>query len=379
MAIQGDNILHILKKPRFPIGRIFLIILSVNLLVWLIGFGTMVYFPKTASSSAYAMNYKDLTTFKAISSQVLSLCFFTVFFYGLLNIFYYADVLKKKSKQYILYSVSFAIILGLYNYILNLIYPDNINKTKKIIGDNHLWFFSILGYTIWGVMFVLIVTYVLSAAKAKDEKARNQELLERNNQLEIEKLRAEYNFLKAQINPHFMHNSLNFLYSKSLPYSPELSEGILTISEIMRYALMNESNSEGLVLLSKEVDHVRNIIKMNQLRFDNKLNIELRVSDPIAGVKIIPLVLITIVENAFKHGDIRNMEHPLKIDLDIDEDYIYFSCVNKKKIGPKELSFGIGLNNTKRRLKMIYGEQATLTINESKDTYQVSLKIPYTR
>lgn len=345
----------------------------------MIGFGTMVYFPKTASSNGYVGNYKDLMTFRAISSQLISLCFFTVFFYGVLNIYYFADVLKQKPKQYILYSVLFAAIFGLFNYVLNLIYPDNINKAKKMVGPDHLWYFKVLGYFIWAVIILLTTTYVLSTAKNKDEKKRNQQLLERNSQLEIEKLRAEHNFLKAQINPHFMHNSLNFLYAKSLPYSPELSEGILAISEIMRYALRNETNSDGFVLLSKEIDHIRNIIKMNQLRFDNHLNIVFHVSDHIAGIKIIPLVLITIIENAFKHGDVRNDEYPLTIDLQLDESYIYFSCSNKKKTGPKELSFGIGLNNTRRRLQMIYGEKASMTVNDTKDQYEVKLTIPYTR
>ncbi len=76
-------------------------------------------------------------------------------------------------------------------------------------------------------------------------------------------------FLKAQINPHFLHNTLNFLYAKSLPYSSELSEGILTLSEIMRYSLEKEEDRGGKVLLTKEIEHVNNVIKIQQLRFDH--------------------------------------------------------------------------------------------------------------
>jgi LytS/YehU family sensor histidine kinase len=144
----------------------------------------------------------------------------------------------------------------------------------------------------------------------------------------------------------------------------------------MRYALLNDSDSDGRVLLNKELEHIRNIIKMNQLRFDNKLNIQMEISRNQAGIKILPLILITITENAFKHGDIRNEKVPLTIRLRVEEDYIYFTCSNKKKVGPKELSFGIGLNNTRKRLTMVYGNKAVMEIKDSSDIYEITLKIP---
>ncbi|PZP45837.1 MAG: hypothetical protein DI598_12810 [Pseudopedobacter saltans] len=316
-----------------------------------------------------------MLTPKAIGQQLISILFFTFFFFITTNTYYYAGILKKKTKHYLFYGLVFLLLFIAYSLLTNIIYPDYTEKSKKIFGEKSLLFFTILGILIWVVMILLIVVYALSTAKTKDEKSRNQKLLERNSQLEIEKLRAEYNFLKAQINPHFMHNSLNFLYSKSLPYSPELSEGLLTISEIMRYALMNDANSDGLVLLSKEVEHIRNIIKMNQLRFENQLNIVFGIKGNINGVRVVPLVLITILENAFKHGDIRSTNYPLSISLVID-DNISFSCFNKKKIGPKELSFGIGINNTKQRLEMLYQGNAKLEIKDGTETYLITLQLP---
>ena len=93
-----------------------------------------------------------------------------------------------------------------------------------------------------------------------------------------ERLQTEHAYLRAQISPHFLHNVLNFFYAKSLPYSPELSDGILTLSSVMRYALQNEEDSNGMVLLDKEVEHLQNIIKINQLRFSNKLQIQFTVT-----------------------------------------------------------------------------------------------------
>jgi LytS/YehU family sensor histidine kinase len=194
-------------------------------------------------------------------------------------------------------------------------------------------------------------------------------------QLEVEKSNANFNFLKAQINPHFLHNTLNFLYSKSLPYSPELSEGILTLSDIMRYALSEGNARDGKAPLKDEIEHLRNVIKINQLRFSNNLNVELDVQGVINGAQIIPFVLITLVENAFKHGDLKSNEHPIVIKTKVEGKHLYFYCRNKKKTGPKELSTGIGLDNIKKRLDLAYGKKYHFLVKDDAEFYTTELII----
>jgi sensor histidine kinase YesM len=195
-------------------------------------------------------------------------------------------------------------------------------------------------------------------------------------QLEMEKVQANYLFLKAQINPHFLHNTLNFLYAKSLPYSSELSEGILTLSEIMRYSLEKEEDQGGKVLLTKEIEHVNNVIKIQQLRFDHSLQISFEINGEVAGLRIVPFVLITIVENAFKHGELKNPDFPISIRLTVSGDgSLQFRCVNKKKTGPRELSTGIGLDNTRKRLDLAYGENYSLYTKEQAELYTVDLNL----
>jgi LytS/YehU family sensor histidine kinase len=194
-------------------------------------------------------------------------------------------------------------------------------------------------------------------------------------QLEVEKTQANLNFLKAQINPHFLHNTLNFLYAKSLPYSPELSEGILTLSDIMRYAL-GPAARDGKVALKEEIEHVRNVIKINQLRFSNNLNVNFDVNGVVNGATTIPFLLITIVENAFKHGDLKSDEHPIEIKLEmLDSGRVYFFCRNKKKNGPKEISTGIGLDNIKKQLDLTYGHNYVLNIKDEAEFYTTELTI----
>jgi len=208
-----------------------------------------------------------------------------------------------------------------------------------------------------------------------DEKKRKKILEEQNLQLQIEKSSANLNFLKAQINPHFLHNTLNFLYAKSLPYSGELSEGILTLSDIMRYALSETNARDGRAPLKDEIEHVWNVIKINQLRFNNTLNVEFTVNGQTDGLTIISFVLITIVENAFKHGDLKNQEAPIEINVQVKGNKLKFSCRNKKKTGPKELSTGVGLDNIRKRLDIAYGDNYHLDIKDEPGFYTTELTI----
>ena len=225
-------------------------------------------------------------------------------------------------------------------------------------------------------LFFLGLSFLIAyLTKLRDEQKQRKVLEEQKLQLEVEKTQANFNFLKAQINPHFLHNTLNFLYAKSLPYSSELSEGILTLSDIMRYALSEGNAKDGRAPLKDEIEHVRNVIKINQLRFSNNLNVKFNVEGVINGATIVPFVLITLVENAFKHGDLKSTASPIEINLLVRDHHLNFQCRNKKKNGPKELSTGIGLDNIKKRLDLAYGEDYLLRVNEDSNFYFTELTI----
>ena len=203
-------------------------------------------------------------------------------------------------------------------------------------------------------------------AMTKDQMRKDQERLELENTL-----------LKAQINPHFLYNSLNFLYAKSLPLSNELSNGIIKLSDIMRYSLQPH-DVDGLVLLGDEVEHIKNVIEMAQLRFSNGVYLEFNCEGNIAGIKIIPLALITLVENVLKHGVISDQNMPAKLHLLITEKGIlHFTTWNRKRIGLKELSTGIGLNNTLKRLQNAYNKDCAVKISDGNDDFGVDLTIDF--
>lgn len=268
----------------------------------------------------------------------------------------------------ILCSYGMAILLWLLNtYIISaLIHANEIGSSKAPIDIFRfcievLWLFIIYAFFAFGYYYL-------------NKSIQHQKQL---RLIEKEKHHAEYAFLRAQINPHFLNNTLNFFYAKSLPLSTELANGIMTLSEIMRYSLEIDQDDQT-TLLDREIEHIKNLIDINQLRFNHELQIDFRVDGDTCHVNIIPLVLITIVENALKHGDCSDELNPVKIYLEIspDQHYLYLKTHNMKKEIPKEPSSGIGMENIRRRLGHQYGTCFTLSILETETDYTIELNHP---
>ncbi len=350
---------------RFRFWNVFWVVLA--LFIFLFIFGLM-----AASINPIAkaeLDKHDFLALKNIISQVVSFTFTVVYYYLTLNLFYKLMAQKRPFIDYLKRSVIIVIVLLVYYSLSYLGFDDREIKSKITIP---LMVFSYFISTAFYLGLSILIAYLVYL---RDEKKQNKILEEQKMQLELEKSAANFNFLKAQINPHFLHNTLNFLYAKSLPYSEELSEGILTLSDIMRYALSEGNARDGKAPLKDEIEHMQNVIKINQLRFSNQLNVQFEVDGKVNGQMIIPFVLITLVENAFKHGDLKNTAYPISIRLSVEEKTLAFYCSNKKKTGPKELSTGIGLDNIRKRLELAYGNNFTYNVKDEDGYYSTELII----
>src|SRR5256885_9929416 len=355
-----------LNYKRFSFWKIFWGVLGINLFFGLIAVVAISMMANPGEN--YHMD--DILSWKNAVKQVINITFTTIFAYYAFNYYYYLMVERKNFIYYLRFSILFAIVCFIYYLILGYYFPPKASmKSQVTLG------LMIFSYSLTILFFIGISLLIAYFTNLRDEKKQRKVLEEQKMQLEVEKSQANFNFLKAQINPHFLHNTLNFLYAKSLPYSPELSEGILTLSDIMRYALSEGNTKDGKALLKDEIEHVRNVIKINQLRFSNNLNVKFEVNGMLNGATIIPFVLITIVENAFKHGDLKSSDNPIEINLKIEEDQLLFFCRNKKKKGPKEISTGLGLDNIKKRLDLAYGSSYKLIIQSDPDFYSTELII----
>jgi hypothetical protein len=197
-------------------------------------------------------------------------------------------------------------------------------------------------------------------------------------QSEKEKLTAELSYLKAQINPHFLFNSLNSIYSLTLQKSDNAAASVQKLSSMMRYVLTEANND--FVPLQKELNHIRDYIELQRLRFGNDLPLHCTITGDEKNKKIAPLILISFIENAFKYGVNAEEDAEIKIEINVYDKSLGLFVSNNMvtvNIGEKEKS-GIGLDNTKSRLELVYPDAYKLDIKETAKQYIVNLSIRLT-
>lgn len=195
--------------------------------------------------------------------------------------------------------------------------------------------------------------------------------------LEKEKSQTELDLLKQQLNPHFFFNTLNNLYALSLQKSDKTPESILQLSELMRYTIYK--GQEKTVKLSQELDHIDDYIQLQQIRLQKNLNFEFNKQVKNDQVDIAPLLLIVLIENAFKHGiEPADDTASLKLSLISNDNTLVFSCENS--FDPEEVNEikGIGIDNLRKRLELLYPDRYTLEITTIANIFRAELKLQLT-
>ncbi len=196
-------------------------------------------------------------------------------------------------------------------------------------------------------------------------------------QAEKEKIDSELKFLKSQVNPHFLFNALNNIYSLAVIQAPQTPESVMQLSEILRY-MVYDSNEESVPLKS-EINYIQNFVDLHLLKDSRGMDVQLDLAGASEDLRIAPLLLIPFVENAFKHSKIENLKRGyIRIHLSTESEWITFKIINsipKNKFTKDEVG-GVGLENTKKRLELLYPDgQHQLEINQTDDEFDVVLKI----
>lgn len=194
--------------------------------------------------------------------------------------------------------------------------------------------------------------------------------------IEKEKLDTEMKFLKSQINPHFLFNVLNNIYALTVIKSDKAPDNLMRLSEMLRYMLYD--SNDGKVSLQKEIDYLENYISLASLKDSRGLNIKVDLDKSQADLKIAPLLFIPFVENTFKHSKIEDLKNGfINISLETSHKQLEFSIENSipNVVFKKDKLGGIGLPNTKQRLKLLYPHKHLLNITESDNIYSVFLKL----
>jgi two-component system, LytTR family, sensor histidine kinase AlgZ len=196
-------------------------------------------------------------------------------------------------------------------------------------------------------------------------------------EIEKEKLTAELNFLKAQVNPHFLFNTLNNLYYLAYSKSENTAEVIEKLSRMMRYMIYDSNYPQ--VQLSKEIEYMQNYISLEKLRLSDKVKINFSIEGDTDSVMITPLILITFLENAFKHGVTNtSQESWINVTLESKPEQLHFAVSNSKPgVSNVDQKSGIGLQNVKRRLELSYPEKHVLQMNELPTEFRVQLYLNF--
>jgi two-component system, LytTR family, sensor kinase len=284
-------------------------------------------------------------------------------------------------KHYLLFVLLMICELALYLLLMNSV---------QLINQGAGWFSALSGKTemmgllrqLWrGIYFIgFSSAYWFALRTIHSEKKVSQleklQIINRaeKNNLEKNLVELQNAHLQAQINPHLLFNTLNFIYNKVQEVSQDASEAVILLSELMNYSL-RELEPDGKVSVEKEVEQISNIIKINQIRFNNKLFLQLESNGNFREARVIPLILIPLIENVFKHGDLTDKGNPGKVTINYDGCYLEMTTFNKKKKREKIYSHGIGMINVTKRLDNIYKDRYTLNMTGDKDDYHVFLRI----
>jgi hypothetical protein len=297
-------------------------------------------------------------------SYVLLLAFFYLNYFVLIPKLY-------SNKKYMAYVASLILIFILTEALSRMAIPEHFRPMRAPHGgfepghrpppfrsllllDASRHFFLFLFVVFFSLMF-----------KIKEQWKKSQK----------EKTDAELNFLKAQINPHFLFNTLNSIYYLAIDKSDYTATAVVKLSGMMRYVL-SEANQE-FVSLDKEINYINDYIELQQLRLGHTVKLDYKVKGNLNGKKIAPLVLMPFIENAFKYGVNPEENSDIQILIEINEKSINLSVTNKKvqTTIEKQVKSGLGIENTKLRLQLLYPAAHFLRIDNNEDEFIVSLSI----
>ncbi len=328
----------------------------VHILLWIVIICLPFYFTsKTLIDFHPAKDYHALVHF-GISNILLILVFY-------LNYFYLIPKLLFK-KKYILYFV-ICIFLFFFLFQSPRWITDLFNQRPPLMkpDENAVKMFPML----FSNSILMYISVFVSSIALRINK--------RLQQIESYKYNTQLNNLRAQINPHFLFNTLNSIYSVTIKKAPEAADMVQKLAEMMRFTL-KESQSD-YVSLSKEIEYVQNYIELQKMRFDENVKISFQITGDMKQYRIAPLILIPFVENAFKYGVNSEEDSLINIQITLEQNNLSVLVHNNKVFLENSMveKNGVGIENTLKRLDLIYPHQHQCFIKETEKDFTVNLQI----
>ena len=270
-----------------------------------------------------------------------------------------------RTRRYFVFTLStlalLALVLTVSYYVDSYLFAKLGWKPSEVYRELLFYAFNTASYTLTSFLLFSLT-----------EKQKQKEQLD---EVQLEKLGTEIKYLRAQINPHFLFNTLNNLYGLALDKSEKTPEIILKLSQIMDYMLYESNDLK--VYLKNDIDNMRNYIDIERIRQGNNAEISFDVRGEIGEQKIAPLTLLPLVENAFKHGVNTIIKGAyLRVDITIDGNNLEMEVKNNfKKQADDDQRVGIGLTNLRRRLNLLYPAAHAMKVDAFDDDYHVNMKL----
>jgi LytS/YehU family sensor histidine kinase len=283
-----------------------------------------------------------------------------IIMFGLFPVYFHFFVLEKffYRKKYVVYAALFISTMALYIYIFTSFSPFVLDKKIDYYSSAAFAFF-----------IVMIATSLKVVKRSISERFLLQEIKAKQVQTELE-------LLKTQINPHFLFNTLNNLYGMARKQEKATADGIARLSHLMRYMIYDSKVDR--ISLDKEINQIKRLIELQKLRFskEDKIDIDFKIEGRTKSVLIPPMLMIPFVENAFKHGISLKVPSFIHIQLKVEPEILQLSIRNSchDTLSRKnEFNSGIGLQNVKRRLELLYPNSHELSTHKTGDVYEVKL------
>ncbi|WP_369049076.1 sensor histidine kinase [Tenacibaculum sp. UWU-22] len=321
---------------------------SIHMFIWAILYSVVLFFVYSEG--------KEITL-----KICLRIAFGAVIFYTNYSLLVPHLLLKKKK---ILYLLSIIILLIVAYLIISNVFNFDFYKNQNLLDKRPSKFIII-------IFFNAVIIIIGTVIRVYEQWIENDKI---KTEIEIQKNKTELEALKNQLNPHFLFNSLNSIYSLTVKKSNDAPEAVIMLSELMRYMLYKANDSK--VLLKDEIQYIENYIKLQRIRIAKNENVKTNIKGIITSQKISPLLFISYIENAFKYGTDFKGNTEVEITISIADSELHFKCSNiiGNKAKDKESS-GIGMQNTKNRLELLYPNKHWLTTVEKDNKFWVDLKL----
>jgi two-component system, LytTR family, sensor kinase len=300
-----------------------------------------------------------------IAVELITLAFYAIVVY--FNLFYLIPnyLTEKKFFLYVSLLVLTVLILTPIKMLVLFLSFSYLPDLQRQLLIDQKWFF----------LTIFIIAGGSTVIKIISDWARYQR---DRKELQTQTMQSELTFLKSQINPHFLFNTLNNLYALTLKKSDKAPEIVIKLSEMMRYMLYD--CNEKRVKLSKEINYIQNYLDLEKLRQSDQSRITFKVEGKVGEQKIAPLLFIPFLENSFKHGLNSTINNGfVDIELRVNDQQIDFRMINSKAdtlpMQTHKRSGGIGLKNVKRRLQLQYPDKYQLKLEDSPNAYAIHLSL----